>query len=306
MALVAKINGVPIYSDKEVKAVANTRVTFRDGSWCDTRTGEVYNTGSGFVTIGGGGNDSQTKVTEGPKRVSASALELRKMAANIEVDAYNDNGIEYTISGPRELVKAIRANVQNGTLVIEGDGAESASYGTSITSSGDIVIGSISVSNFRGGNSVVIGGGDESDVKITVKVPRSTAVTSTGVRGEVTIGNTDGSLTAHAKNSSSVTAGHVASVDLKASSNAKIYVKQVSGNVIASAKNSGVIDIEAGSVPVLDATASNSGAIHIGGIVERADQLDASNSGSIRVTQVRQQPNPKQRNSGRVHIGTIG
>ena len=53
MPLVAKIDGKPVYSNKDGPAeVIGTRVSFPDGSWCDTASREIKNNGPGFVTFG--------------------------------------------------------------------------------------------------------------------------------------------------------------------------------------------------------------------------------------------------------------
>src|SRR5215213_6652693 len=103
MALIATINGKQVFSDKQVARVVNTRVTFTDGSWCDVSTGEVNNAGSGFINIGGSDSSGDVKrVSEGPKRVSASALEVRGIVADVQVDTHHSNVIEYTITGPAD------------------------------------------------------------------------------------------------------------------------------------------------------------------------------------------------------------
>jgi hypothetical protein len=310
MALIATINGKPVYSDKRMRAVTNTRVTFADGSWCDVRTGEVHNVGSGYINIGGtDGGSNAKKVTEGPKRVSASALELRGMAADIQVDVHSSSGIEYTITGPENQVKAIRANVRGGTLVIEG-GDSGSSSGNVVISGSSVVIGSGTVmSNVfgRGGMTTVVtggSGGGENDVKITVKVPRGAAVSS-NVNGNVAIGDTNGPLNARVSTSSSVSAGYVTTAQLTASSSGTIRVKRVDGNVTAQASSSGEIRIKDSSISTLMATASSSGSVEVGGTATTA-MLNASSSGSVYAAHVQQQPMQNQSSSGRVRVGRVG
>ncbi len=312
MALIATINGKPVYSDKRMTAVVNDRVTFTDGSWCDVRTGEVHNVGFGYINIGGADSASNAKnITEGPKRVSAAALELQGVTADVQVDVHSSSGIEYTIVGPDNQVKAIRANVRGDTLTIEGGDSGLSGEGMTVIDGGNIVIGSGSVvSNIfgRGGMTTVVGGGiggGKNDVKITIKVPRGVAVSSNHVSGRVVIGDTNGPFSAQVKASGSVSAGRVTTAQLTASSSGTIRVKRVDGNVTAQASSLGNISVKDGSIPTLMATASSSGSVEVGGIATTA-MLNASSSGSVYAAHVQQQPMQNQSSSGRVRVGRIG
>jgi hypothetical protein len=312
MALTANVNGKPVYSDKQMAAVVNTRVTFTDGSWCDVRTGEVHNNGSGYINIGGsdsGGN--APKITEGPKQVEAIGLELQGLAADVQVDIHQGSGIEYTITGPANQVNAIRANVQGCTLVIEGDGSGGSSGGVTLGRNYGVVVGNGTVmSNFFGGGgmtSVVTGGGGESEnlVKVTVKVPQGASVSANHVSGAVVIGNTNGPLSAAVSAGSSLRAGRVASAQLAASSSGSIYVKQANGPVRGTASSSGDITVDDGNMPSLMATASSSGDISVGGNATSA-MLKASSSARIHVDHVMQQPMVTESSSGSVRVRRVG
>lgn len=318
MALVSTVNGQPIYSDKRMTGINNGRVTFADGSWCDVSTGQVHNNGAGYIRIGGSDPGKNVeKITVGPKYAYATALEIRGIKADVvvEMDAAAANrreaGIEYTIKGPAEQIKAIRASVQDASLVIESDGTDSSNDGITIVgnSGGGVVIGgnSFMSSVFRGNRSVVItgDGGGQNDVTVTVKVPRGTPVHSNGVLGNVRIGNIDGPLIANAATSGTVRAGQVTSAQLMASTSGSIHVERVNGPVVAQANTSGEVTVNGGVMPSLTATASTSGSIDVRGTAASA-MLTASTSGSVYAERVQQRPSQNQSTSGRVRVGKVG
>lgn len=325
MALIATVNGMPVYSDKQMASIVDTRVTFTDGSWCDVSTGKVHNVGSGFISIGGV-DKVEDEVIEGPRRVSAQALEVRGVAAAVYVDAHNGSDIEYVIAGPANEVKAIRANVQGGTLVIEGDGSGSYSGGMTIRGGGNTVIqtgrnrtvisggsgvvigGGVVMSNIfgRGGKTttVITGGDGGSTVKIGVKVPQGTPINANRVLGTVTIGNTNGPLAASVQGGD-VYAGRVTSAQLIVQGSHGIRIQEVNGPVLAQIQGSGDIEIERGSMPSLTATVQGSGDIKVGGSATTAS-LTVQGSGDIRVAHVQQRPMKSVMGSGDIRVKRVG
>lgn len=255
-----------------------------------------------------------------PKRVSASALEMRIVAADVQVDVYAGSGIQYTIIGPAAQVKTIRANVRGDTLVIEG-GTSGSSSGSMTIVSGDVITtgrgrtvvsggdigGSTVMSNVfgRGNMTTVIGGDGENAVKITVKVPLGTPVIANQAQGNVVIGDTYGPLTATVQNGGDVYAGYVTSAQLVASSSGDIRVKQVDGPVVATASSSGEITIDDGNMPSLLATANSSADINVGGSATTAT-LTASSSGDVEVAHVKERPLTSRSSSGNVRVRRVG
>lgn len=319
MALIATVNGKQVYSDKEMTAVINTRVTFTDGSWCDVSTGKVHNVGPGYINIDNAdadGNVEQT--TEGPKRVSASALEVRSITADVLVDVHDESDIEYTISGPADQVKAIRGRVKGGLLIIEGDGSDATNgdvtiiqtgHGRTVVTGGSIVIGNGSVmSNVFGRGTVktVITGGSsgENAVKVTVKVPQGAAVEAKRVLGKVSIGDTNGPLMATVQGNN-LHAGRVASAQLTVQGSGDIHIQEVNGAVLAQVQGSGDIEIVDGDMSSLTATVQGSGDIKVGGSVSMA-VLTVQGSGDIRVAHARQRPLQNIMGSGDIRVQHIG
>lgn len=48
---VGTINNVTVYSNKRVKNITNTLITFEDGSSCDVATGKIVNKGTGTILM---------------------------------------------------------------------------------------------------------------------------------------------------------------------------------------------------------------------------------------------------------------
>ena len=50
--LIANINGIEVHSDKTMKSIVNSKITFTDESWCDVSTKQIVNKGQGYISIG--------------------------------------------------------------------------------------------------------------------------------------------------------------------------------------------------------------------------------------------------------------
>ena len=304
MSIIACVNGKTVSSDKQMSSIVNTRITFTDGSWCNVSTGEVHNVGPGYITIGGPETNSDTKrVTEGPKQVSASALEIRGVVANVHVDTHRNDDIEYIVTGTTDQIKAIRATVRDTTLVLEDDGSSSSGGGITIVG-GDIITGSI----FRRGNMTTVissGNGGTDTVNITIRVPQGTPVKANRVLGNVVIGDTDGPLTIDTQGSHSTHAGRITSAQVTVQGSGSVHIQEANGTVIATVQGSGDIEIKDGSMPSLIATVQGSGDINVGGSATTAN-LTVMGSGDIQVTHVQHRPIKSVVGSGDIRVRRVG
>lgn len=308
MALVASVNGTSVYSDKAISSIKNDRITFSDGSWCDVKTGKVHNVGPGFIDIGDSGSDSSAeKITKGPERVSASALELRQVTADVTVEVYDGREIEYSITGPSDKVNAINATIRGGTLVIEGKADNSSSGGMIMIGNGiRSRFGNVSIASVGRGNTVIISSSasGQSDVKVTTKVPKGTAVTSNRVVGNVVIGDIDAAFTATVQ-AGDIKVGRITDANLQIQGSGDITIKAVNGSVVAMIQGSGDIDIKNGSIQSLNATVQGSGDISVDGDVQTAN-LTVMGSGDIRVDHVVQPPMKNVMGSGKIKVRRVG
>lgn len=307
MALIATINGIKVYSDKQRTNIIGSRVEFTDGSWCDVNTRKVVNRGPGEISLGTPliGSSSQV-TTRGPEWFKASSLDLRQLTASVTVEPHGGSDIEVTLTGPEDEVKAIRTDVRGSTLIVEGSSSSGHGGGQTIISSGSVVIGGVFTGSLVGrGNSIVIGNaGSDDAVKVAIRVPVGTPIAVSG-RNKTRIGDVRGPLDAHISASGELRAGVMTDVDLEASSSGSIRVSRADGRADLRASSSGDITLDDGEITVLKASASSSGNVDVGGIAQRAS-LSASSSGDVRVSRVIEEPRKNSSSAGRVRVRRVG
>lgn len=240
---VATINGKDVYSDKGMTSIMNTKITFDDGSWCDVATSEVVNKGAGYINMGAPATALDTeKTVYGPKAFSARTLDISDIHADVEVSVIDGDQMVVTIDGPKSEVGGINVNQSGGTLTIQGKGSASSNRGANI-----VINGSSSIFSGGGGVNISTGGG-VNETKVTVGVPKGSAVTIDEVNGNVTIGDIEGLLNASASTSNTVSAGKVTGAMLSASSGAEITIKEATGLFVASASSGAEITVKGGDV----------------------------------------------------------
>jgi len=310
---VAKVNGVEVFSDKEVKRISGPLVMFWDGSWCDVETGETENKGQGFIKIGASSNRKSEEITvKGPFTFSAGTLEIRDVMANVKIEP-GLSVIEITIEGPKDLVEKIEVREDGDTAIIEGKktGGMIVKSGNSITHIGNVhgaVIGRGGI--FVGGNitvetddDVVFINNKNSLPKITVIVPEGTEIDISDISGGITeIGNTYGPVRIHQGGASSINIGEITNLSLRLSGAGSVHVASVKGNVRTVISGSGKAKIDSGSINDLEAEISGAGRITIGGTAKNAD-LSVSGVGSISVKEVVNRPQRHKSGVGSISVG---
>lgn len=322
MQEVAKINGVCVYSDKQVVSIHNTRITFADGSSCDVSDGTVDNRGPGSIRIGGD-RKKQEKVTKGPTRHSTDALRVSKLAATLVIEVWDgaptapqgsshpyriapsshlsSGGMEITLSGPKDQLEAIITRTEGATLVIEGKDLGHSSGDISISNIsvqgggqssvfiGGSIIGGVSI---NGGN-ITVGGNthasSEDAVTVTVKVPRGTPIVLEGVKHAVNIGDVDGKLAVKASGCAKIVAGRMQDANLTVSGSSETYIAAVNGTLMVQASGSALMEVNAGTVPNLNVQASGSASVTFKGTADSA-MLSGSGSASVQVSHVKNHP----------------
>lgn len=133
MNLVATVNGVKVYSTKQVSQINNTKIVFTDGSWCDVATNEVVNNGSGSISLGSPGTGSST--TNKPKKVgpevfTGRAVDISGISANVDITV--GDKLSITIEGPEAEVDAIKFAQRGDRLIVEGSNASGKGSGSGI------------------------------------------------------------------------------------------------------------------------------------------------------------------------------
>ena len=284
---IATINRQAVYSDKRILRIDNTRITFTDGSWCDVETGQVYNNGRGFLSIGsdggGSGESGGDVTTTRPEHFRASALKVVARGATVIIEPDDRSDIEYSVTGPANELESITAKMAGATLVIEeakGGGRQTTIGGVNIVG-GIISAGDVSVVRGRFGSSVSISSGG-SDVTITIKVPYGIPVQAEQSSGNTKIGRLRGPLVASVR-SGKITAEEVTDLAANVQGSGDIEIREVHGIVTASVQGSGDAKIKGGDISYLSATVQGSGDIVVSdGSVHDAN-LAVQGSGDIRI-----------------------
>ncbi len=154
MPFSGSVNGVQVYSDKEMQSIVNDVVTFADGSHCNVTTRAVFNNGPGYICFddppGESGGGTPSKRTHS---CFAKSLRLSRLSGvAIMIEPYSGNMIDVTIKGPEGIIKSVECEeLPNDRLHIHGSGGSGG---------GNVSISNVQIGGRRRGRSRVdIGGG---------------------------------------------------------------------------------------------------------------------------------------------------
>ncbi len=318
MKLVAHINGVNVYSDKQGSiSIDDSCIRFGDGSSCDVRTKSVNNRGPGSIRIGDDGDQqgSTEKVIKGPTRFQATTLRIENLVGNVVVEVWDQPGMEVSMSGPKDALETIVAKSDGSTLSIKGEGTERGS-------SGDICISGISVRAGRSGSSVsvrssngviAIAGGNvtvisgtgklsENLATVTVKVPKGADIDLGGVSGETLIGDVDGVLNVSSNGSGTVRSGRMQEAAVAVLGNGDVHISEVNGPLMAQIMGTGDLKVRSGVVTALTVQVTGTGDFTFGGVADTA-VLIAMGTGDITVKKVKSRPRTQRTGTGDINVG---
>ena len=294
---IAVVNGVKVFSTKEMKSIVGSRINFTDGSYCDVRSNEVVNIGTGSISLGSPSQGSVSAETKkvGPIFFAARELNVFGISANVHVSVGKSMSI--TIEGPGDEVDAIEPVLQGDVLVVKGPPAQSINIG-------GISIGSISASSIvvgSGNENVQISGGTSS-TRVDITVPKGTKVSVNGADGNTTIGDTEGSVQASVRGAHDFSIGRVGDATLSVLGSGDIDVTNVTGVLIVSVQGSGNVNVQSGTVSALTASVMGSGDIDFLGRAEHAT-LSIMGDGEISVAHVTNRPVTQVHGSGDITVG---
>ena len=305
MALVAEVNGIKVYSDKERVAIVDGRVLFADGSWCDAVTGQTHNNGPGYINIGSeGAKTDEDTVTEGPRQVRATSLTLRELIADVNVEVDHDRvlpagHLSYRITGPASKVQAISANASGGTLVIEG--GDSGSGGSIVVNQGpryvdesDYGAGRIRTTvqagrriNISGGSGIVIGSGSVMSSSFGPDGSFTSVITTGGNSGE----DNDVTVTVIVPAGTAIESEEVSGKVVIGDTDGRLTASANNGNSVTagrisdgqlSAKNYGSVEVSTVTGNV-GANAKNYGKVVVNGGTMATLNASAKNYGSVTI-----------------------
>ena len=307
MQSVAEVNGVRVFSDKEVDSVVNGRVTFSDGSWCDVETRNVVNKGPGFITIGTPPEGEEPQIiTSGPQRFSARNLDLRDLYSDVSVDVHTGPDIEVSVTGTPSQVESVSCEVQNDTLFIRASRRQTASVGSINVRARKGPIGRTGgrlTSMLRDITSAitdtVITFGRRATV--TIRVPEGTGITLSDISGSTEIGDTRGPLKATLSGFDDLKAGIVGDTELTVDSSGGASIRAVNGSLKARARGFGDIEVSGGEISDLDVSVTSSGEVDIDATANGAT-LETSGFGNITVRRVNGPLIARSSSSGEIEV----
>jgi hypothetical protein len=304
MKVVATINGVPVFSDKQVSGVNNTKVSFTDGSWCDAETGEVVNKGPGSISVKTQPKKSAEEDEE-TKAFQCDKLQVSNVDANVNIRPHNLDEIRVTLKGPKDELSAIKVDSLNGTVFVEGpETGSSKGSSSSISIVGGNFGSCISASNIRiSGNNVNISmGSSEPSVTATIYIPIKAAVALSGICGRTVVGDTLGEIQAYIQGGYDMDIGHVGSTMISIQGSGDVDVAKVEGpSLTARVQGSGDINVKDGLVDILELSVQGSGDIDYGGRAKNAN-LRVMGSGDIDVKHVDNRPAMSSMGNGDITV----
>jgi len=311
MSFSGMVNGVKVYSDKEMRSVVNDVITFSDGSHCNVTTRSVFNNGPGYICfdVPPGSDCASGKVeTIGPRSFVAQSLRLSRLSdVAVIIEPHPSNMIEVTVEGPAGLAKSIKCNeLPYDCLHVYGRDGGSSGGNVSISNvtvgscgrrsrpsrvdiGGGVRIHGLDMESMfgsgRGGQTIVQSGSGDSLLKIDIKVPEKTPIDIRRVNGQVVIGDTHGNLRVDIGGVGEITAGIINTADLEVSGSGEIHIARVSQRLEAQVSGTGEVEVESGQVDNLRARVNGTGSLRFGGSAVDA-RLRVSGVGSINVREV--------------------
>lgn len=292
MTPIANVNGVNVYSDKSINGISGTRITFSDGSWCDTSSKQIVNQGPGFISLGeapeGAPGEAAPPKAEkvGPTPFAAKAVDIRGIAADVKIEV--GESPSFAAEGPG--AEGITFGDSGETLTVRGKSGKGAGGSIASMMSGDFTSISIGGSSmvFHGGGMRFSRGGSLRP-KVTITVTKGTKVSIDDVSGEVSIGDTDGAVEITASGQREITAGKVAEAVINVSGQVEVKIESVSKALVASATGQSKITAKGGSVENLSATAVGQSRVRFNGNAKNAT-LTATGQSTISVRHVDNRP----------------
>jgi len=302
---VAVINGIAVYTNKQVSHIVNTRIFFHDGSWCDVKSGDVSNKGPGYIRMGSPNiaeNDDEEMKVIGPKEYEAEKLLISEVIANVTIMPHDRQVISVEIKGPKLLVE--RIDIDQGGSLLDISGSEknvsisNSSFQSNVSS--NFVIGGITMSQCSFVNSADFS--QREIPELTVKVPKFSPVAVFNIFGKTEIGDTEGPLVVELQGVDDVVAGKVTDADLKLQGAGNIKVNEVNGQTKMQIQGTGNINVKDGQADWLEIHVQGVGNARFNGTAENA-RLYVQGVGDIYVREVKSRPRKSVEGVGTIHVG---
>ena len=198
------------------------------------------------------------------------------------------------ISGHKNQIKEIGIEEKNDALVIQGSCDDSSFRSAStIISQGSVSIGGGNIrigGNSCGQNIVVIGNKSDNpcDVKILVKVPKGTPITTSQIGGQTIIGDIESPINISA-DANDIEVGSVTDTMINSIGHSNIVVRKINGNLDVNLTGSGKVKIKNGYSPNAVIHLTGSGRVYFKGKAKNAI-ASVTGSGNVQLSYVENRP----------------
>lgn len=327
MAIRVIVNGIEVYTNKEVVLVQDNRIHFTDRSYVDVITKEIVNRGEGFIAF-----EPNAIVLEGAEcqKITekfcgdGSAVTIENVTADIRVWQTSTLLSEIDITGTKDCLEQITITEKPEAISICGKNPDQANRITVVKTQDPYPTGAkrmIMASASVFGKSVFIST-DEAAEKITgreititqsrdpaltidITVPDETDLTFSGINGIIEIQGVAGNVGFSNSGSSSLYATSVKRFRANLYDDECVTVDHVSGDVSLRVGGTSSIEIKDGKIGELDICAEGKGVIVVQATAESAD-ITASDDRDIYVQHVATKPRKRQSGASIIHVGYIG
>jgi hypothetical protein len=209
------------------------------------------------------------------------ALKLENVAATVRVDVKDNGPMAVQISGQPDRVGQVHVDVRGNTLAIKTD-----------------IAGTVwdwrHWFDFRRGRS------NPGQLQIHISVPRGAAVDVEAVAGNVTIGDTMGTLRFSVEGYTESTIGNVSEANVEMAGAGRLTIANVTGNATIETAGSGNIRI--GNARFVKAEIAGSGSIAVGNVA--GIDVDIAGSGDFNAADVHGRVSASIAGSGSVTIAS--
>ena len=266
---------------------------------------------------------------------ACSAVLLNGIACPVEVSVWDQSLVDVTFEGsdrrkgelrvrgrghgsvlsisdesPGSGISVSNVHVGNGMRqVVVGNMSVSADAGSSISlssnghsiqvSGGRIKVDGVDVTPNAGGKAVPT----EPPARLLLRVPVGMSLSLEDMRADVTVGDTEGSLSVYCAGSSKVSAGKVSDLEVTIAGSGRVDTAIATGTVQAHISGSGRVRCRGGTAKKLHADITGSGSVRYDGTAEVAD-LSVTGSGEIDVFRVVKRLRRRRTGSGRITVGS--
>lgn len=263
------VNGVTVYTNKQVRTVTGSIVRFVDGSSADLDTRTLINVGEGYLTFDAAAAVPEVELVTVSKRYpNITRLALSRVDADVKV-VVGSAVTEVVLEGDKVQVSECDIVESNGCLTIRGPENSGGSnlivserYVTQKNAGG--ILGALFGRQSRQSVEIYSTSGDR--IKITVTVPEGTSLEIEDGHGALKIGDTHGSVSLEIGGQRQVNIGAITDGTFSLSGQASVSVRDITApNLTATLAGQSELHISEGTVETVHVTTSGQSSFMLNG-----------------------------------------